>query len=104
MPPKRPALSCSHAQNKYPRQETVAAAAKTTAINNVSGPTEEESDISEEMKAKLARKEARVSFTFFMSSHEQVLRVYEGQVDVWNYPLALSRCLLKKLKIQRLLK
>lgn len=82
MPPKRPAPSRSHAQNKYPRQETVAAAAKTTAINNVSGPTEEESDISEEMKAKLARKEARVSFTFFMSSHEQVLRVYERQVDV----------------------
>ncbi|KIR57621.1 hypothetical protein I314_06513 [Cryptococcus bacillisporus CA1873] len=59
MPPKRPAPSRSHAQNMYPRQETIAAAAKTRTIKNVSGPTEEESDISEEMKAKLARKEAR---------------------------------------------
>nr|KIR83230.1 hypothetical protein I308_06429 [Cryptococcus tetragattii IND107] len=59
MPPKRPAPSRSHAQNKCARQETIAAAAKTRAIKNVSGPTEKESDISEEMKAKLARKEAR---------------------------------------------
>ncbi|KAE8538338.1 hypothetical protein D1P53_005683 [Cryptococcus gattii VGV] len=59
MPPKRPAPSRSHAQNKYPRQETVAPAARIRAIKNVPGPTEEESDMNEEMKAKLARKEAR---------------------------------------------
>lgn len=70
MPPKRPAPSRSHAPNKFPRQASFPAAARSRAIKEISRQSEEEDDINEEMKAKLARKEARVSLTS-MSSHER---------------------------------
>ncbi|OWZ78619.1 hypothetical protein C366_03267 [Cryptococcus neoformans Tu401-1] len=59
MPPKRPAPSRSHAPNKFPRQASFPAATRSRAIKEISGLSEEEDNINEEMKAKLARKEAR---------------------------------------------
>lgn len=57
MPPKRPTPSRSYAPNKLQRRATLPAAAR--AIKEVSELSEEDDDVDDEMKAKLARKEAR---------------------------------------------
>lgn len=66
MPPKRPTPSRSYAPNKLQRRATLPAAAR--AIKEVSELSEEDDDVDDEMKTKLARKEARVSYNFHVFS------------------------------------